>query len=339
MVRSSRIGLICAGGTIATRAQGALDYVEYGISAELLTSEALADEIPLTLRDIEVIPLDFAPLQGPQMRMQDVARLARAIKSAADGGDCDGFVVAHGTATLEETAFLLHLWLEQCPPVVVVGAQRPLGSLSSDAPLALVHALQTAASLRESECVVVLNGTIHSPRTVTKEAAYALDAFRSGTLGELGRILPTGSVMLSRRPPPNPRHFGLGWNIDRRQWPRVPIVYGALDMESVFDIAPELPLGGIVSAAMAPGFMSGPQELALDEMRGRGVIEVRSLRRGVGPVVRDRRLADRGIVAGGFLTPHHCRHILMSVGEDGQSPPYVQALVDELSGFTRRADS
>ncbi|WP_269144280.1 asparaginase domain-containing protein [Cerasibacillus terrae] len=48
--------------------------------------------------------------------------------------DFDGVVITQGTSTLEETAYFLHLTLNTNKAVVLVGSQRPITSLSSDAP-------------------------------------------------------------------------------------------------------------------------------------------------------------------------------------------------------------
>jgi L-asparaginase len=44
----------------------------------------------------------------------------------------DGIVLTHGTSTLEETAYFLHLACRLDIPVVLVGAQRPASAFGSD---------------------------------------------------------------------------------------------------------------------------------------------------------------------------------------------------------------
>jgi L-asparaginase len=62
-----------------------------------------------------------------------------------------GIVILHGTATLEETAYFLHLTLRVAIPVVVVGSQRPINAVSSDAAINLVSALRVASDSRMSK--------------------------------------------------------------------------------------------------------------------------------------------------------------------------------------------
>mgnify|MGYP003379238786 CR=1 FL=1 len=52
----------------------------------------------------------------------------------------------HGTNTLEETAWLLHLVVPGDAATVVTGAMRPASALSGDGPLNLVNAVRVAAS-------------------------------------------------------------------------------------------------------------------------------------------------------------------------------------------------
>ena len=65
---------------------------------------------------------------------------------AAEHPDLAGIVIGHGTATLEETAYALSLTLTVDLPVVLVGSQRPMSALSTDAKLNLVAAVRTAAT-------------------------------------------------------------------------------------------------------------------------------------------------------------------------------------------------
>ena len=55
-------------------------------------------------------------------------------------------MIGHGTASLEETAYFLNLTLKVPVPVVIVGSQRPLSGLASDAAMNLVAAVRAAAS-------------------------------------------------------------------------------------------------------------------------------------------------------------------------------------------------
>ena len=78
--------------------------------------------------------------------------------------DTDGVVVTHGTATLEETAYFLHLTIKSVKPVVVTGSMRPPTAVSTDADLNLIDAIRVAASPDAvgKGVLTVLNNDIHS---------------------------------------------------------------------------------------------------------------------------------------------------------------------------------
>ena len=108
----------------------------------------------------------------------------------AENADITGFVILHGTSTLEETAFFLNLTLASPHTVVLVGAQRPASALGTDAGANLVAALRVASApeARGLGVLVVLNDEIHAARDVVKTSTYRLQTFRSLDFGALGHV-------------------------------------------------------------------------------------------------------------------------------------------------------
>jgi L-asparaginase len=92
---------------------------------------------PVTFR--QVGSTEIGPKEWVELR-ELIHRITR------DDPEVGGFVIAHGTATLEETAFFLNLTLASALPVVLVGAQRPASALGTDAGMNLVNALRVAGS-------------------------------------------------------------------------------------------------------------------------------------------------------------------------------------------------
>ncbi|MBU5909778.1 asparaginase, partial [Vibrio cholerae O1] len=82
----------------------------------------------------------------------------------------DGFVITHGTDTLEETAFLLDLILGIEQPVVITGAMRSSNEIGSDGLYNYISAIRVASDekARHKGVMVVFNDEIHTARNVTK---------------------------------------------------------------------------------------------------------------------------------------------------------------------------
>ncbi len=119
--------------------------------------------LPVRYRNIPSTAIDFADWKALVLLCE---------RLVADTADLAGIVIGHGTATLEETAYILNLTLKVSVPVVLVGSQRPSSGLSTDAGLNLVNAIRVAASpeARGMGVLVVLNDEIQAARDVTKTA-------------------------------------------------------------------------------------------------------------------------------------------------------------------------
>src|SRR5204862_6341485 len=186
-----RIAVIGTGGTISSLGASSMDVLDYPDFGQKLTSEALLDRFPETRLVAEPVPLTFRQAGSTAIGPPDWLELRTLIHhSAADDRSIVGFVIPHGTATLEETAFLLNLALAVDRPVVLVGAQRPASALGTDAGTNLVNALQVAgcAEARGKGVLVVMNNEINSARDVVKTSTYRVQTFRPLDFGALGPV-------------------------------------------------------------------------------------------------------------------------------------------------------
>src|SRR5438552_3231739 len=140
-----RIAVIGTGGTISSLGAGSLDVLDYPEFGQKLTSEALLDRFPETRQVAEPVPITFRQVGSTAIGPKDWLELRALIhRTAGEDPGLAGFVIPHGTATLEETAFFLNLTLGIRQPVVLVGAQRPASALGTDAGMNLVNALRVA---------------------------------------------------------------------------------------------------------------------------------------------------------------------------------------------------
>src|SRR3979411_1511527 len=146
MAALPRMAVIGTGGTISSLGDGSLDVLDYPEFGQKLTCEALLDRFPETRLVAEPVPITFRQVGSTAIGPSDWLELRALIhRAAGEDPGLSGFVIPHGTATLEETAFFLNLTLGINRPVVLVGAQRPASALGRDAGTTLVNALQVAA--------------------------------------------------------------------------------------------------------------------------------------------------------------------------------------------------
>ncbi|MDR1776268.1 MAG: asparaginase [Desulfovibrio sp.] len=193
---SGRVVLLTTGGTIAMRhdpdAGGLVP--DIGGSAARPFPENVC---PLDVREFSNIP-------SPQMTPGRMHALALRVEEELARGDVMGVVIAHGTDTLEETAYFLDLFVDSPKPVCLTAAMRGAEEISPDGPKNLLCAVRTAAA-REAEgmgTLVVMNEEIHAAREVTKTHSANPKTFASPFWGPLGYV--DADRVIFRRAPVKP---------------------------------------------------------------------------------------------------------------------------------------
>jgi L-asparaginase len=188
------IGILFTGGTISMRLDPATGAVVPALGArEILAQVEGLDAIA----DIEAE--DVSRLPGPHVTPGQMWRLARRAAAWLERPDIDGLVITHGTDTIEETAWMLHLLLTSDKPVVLVGAMRTVSDASWDGPANLVAAVRVAASAgaRGHGALVVMNEQILPARDARKIHTEAPTSFAAPEFGPIG-IVDTGIVVFRR---------------------------------------------------------------------------------------------------------------------------------------------
>ncbi|AFZ67130.1 asparaginase [Deinococcus peraridilitoris] len=172
----SSLALIHTGGTIASN---------FDARSGSVTPQS-APAIP-EMPGVQVT--DFQPFQlpSPHIRVEHMQRLRHLIEKVSRA--FDGVVLTHGTDTLEETAYFLHLTLTPHAPVVLTGSMRHAGEASWDGPGNLRDAAEVALhpETRGRGPLAVFGGDVFDARTVTKTHTTALGAF-GGYPGPIGRV-------------------------------------------------------------------------------------------------------------------------------------------------------
>jgi L-asparaginase len=253
----------------------------------------------------------------------DMREIAATIHARPSG--CSGVVVAHGTDTLEETAYALALMLQPDLPVVLTGAMRRPADIGADGPANLLAAFRVAAfeGVRAAGPVVVFADEIHAARDVTKVHTTAVAAFASPGAGPIGR-LTEGRVELLRTPADTDR---LG--LPQQLVGRVELVWAAAGSDGrLIDAASEI-ADGIVVAAMGGGHLP-PGMAAAAARAARRVPVVLTSRCASGSLLRatyegtgsEQELRAAGLLDGGGLAPVKARlRLLVALALD--IPPSV----------------
>ncbi|MGD9617125.1 MAG: asparaginase [Alphaproteobacteria bacterium] len=307
-----RIAVIGTGGTISSLGANSLDVLDYPDFGQKLTGEGLIEKFPETRLVADPVPITFRQVGSTAIGPADWIELRDTIhRIAREDSGIAGFLIPHGTATLEETAFFLNLTLGVDRPVVLVGAQRPASALGTDTGMNLVNALRVAgcAEARGMGVLVVMNDEIHPARDVVKTSTYRVQTFRSLDYGALGHVDGDGPhfyrAPLKAHMPDTP--FA-GREISAL--PRVDVIYSYAGADGdLVEAAVKAGAQGLVSAGFAPGTPSPAQQAAFLQAAKSGIVVVQCSR-ATGRIAPRRRLRETGIVAGEDLTPQKARILL-----------------------------
>lgn len=311
--RRPRVAVFLTGGTIDSLGRDRLDMAWYFEADQRLSAEEFLARIPELHQFASIAQMPFRRLPSHALVDADWLDLARSIQGSFDRDEADAVVITHGTNTLEETAYFLHLALKTDRPVVLVGSMRPASAMSTDADLNLLNAVRVASDPVSvgRGVLVVLNDTILSARDVTKTATFRVETFQARDLGPLGYADSDGKVVYYHRPErQHTRHTDFNV-LGLQALPRVDVVVSHVGADGVpIDALVAAGARGLVSAGTGGGRPTPAEDAALDRAVAAGVVVCQSSRTGSGRVVRSPSVAARGIVAADNLTPWKARVLL-----------------------------
>ena len=312
--RKPVVAVIGTGGSIAGIGPHRLDYTLYPEIGEKLTIEQSLARVPeandvAAIRSEDLISVGSTAIGPPEW-----LRLAQRVNELLGNADIAGVVVTHGTATLEETAYFLHLTVKSDKPVVVTGAMRPPTAVGTDADLNLLDAVRIAVSPDASGKGVlsVLNNQIHCARDVSKANTLRVETFRPNELGFLGYADSDGQVVFYRAPT---RKHTTASQFDvagLERLPRVDIVYAyagsdGLLVDSVRSNRSDgLVLAGFGSGTFPPVVMDSGAQAVRD-----GISVVLASRSTAGRVIVTPRMDRMGFMVCDDLLPQKARILLM----------------------------
>jgi L-asparaginase len=264
------------------------------------------------------------------MSFEILLKVAKRINELAKDPKITGFVITHGTDTMEESAFFLNLTVKTDKPVVLVGSMRPSTAVSADGPLNLYNAVGIAVdpAAKGRGVMVVLNDQIHAAHSLTKTSTTSVETFQSPVRGILG----TASYGK------NDWYQTPGWKHTTKsefdisnvtKLPRVDIVYAGVDASAdMITAAANAGAKGIVTAGVGNGNMTKAMVDAAAAAVKKGVVVVRASRVPSGLVGRNVELDDDklGFIASDELNPQKARILLALALLKQRTPADLQNL-------------
>ena len=204
-------------------------------------------QVTSPLENIEVVSVDFFNLPSPHIQIDHMMMIYKKIREEAS--HFDGFVITHGTDTLEETAYFLDTMSIPQKPIVMTGAMRSSNELGSDGIYNYRTALRVAADEKSADkgVLVVMNDEIHAAKYVTKTHTTNVSTFQTPTHGPLGLV--TKREILFFKAADKRVRFDL-----QAINGVVPIIKSYADMDTILlDALVEAPISGLVIEALGAG--------------------------------------------------------------------------------------
>lgn len=309
--KKPNIVILATGGTIAGAAATG---TQAGYKSGAVTIDAMIAAVP-GISDMANIKGEQISNVGSQdMSFDIMLKVAKRINELMPNSDVDGFVITHGTDTMEETAFFLNLVVKGDKPVVMVGSMRPSTAVSADGPLNLYNAVGVAIdpNAKGRGVLVVMNDWIHAAHSLTKTSTTAIQTFMSPLRGVVG-VASYGKNDFYNTP--QWKHTsGSEFDIaDVSKLPRVDIVFACADMPAdLIDASVTNGAKGIVIAGVGNGNMNKSSLDAAANAVKKGVVVVRSTRVATGNVGRNVEVNDdeAGFIASDELNPQKARILL-----------------------------
>ena len=303
------IAVLATGGTIAGAGASATGTA---YQAGKVSVNHLVAAVPELANIANVTPKQVAQIGSQDMSDEVWLKLAQTIN--ADCKKYDGFVITHGTDTLEETAYFLNLTLKCDKPVAMVGAMLPSTGLGADGPRNLYNAVLTAATPETAKqgVVVAMDNIVVGAREVIKTNTVQPETFQAANFGKVGTIF-NNKVTYSTLPV---RAHTTATPFDvtgLKELPKVGIVYNHAGVEGLqAEALVKAGYKGIVNAGVGNGNIHKSIWPVLEQATKNGAVVVRSSRVPTGATTKDAEVDDKAQhwVSSGELNPQKARVLL-----------------------------
>ena len=175
-----KILFIATGGTIASKK------TENGLTPQI-TPEELLSYIPEVEGLCEITAVNPFNLDSSNVVPENWSTLVKVAKEHYE--DYDGFVIAHGTDTMAYTAAVLSYMIQNPEkPIVLTGAQKPIGFEITDAKANLQDSILYAADPCSKGVQIVFAGKVIAGTHARKARSMSVLAFESINLPVIAEI-------------------------------------------------------------------------------------------------------------------------------------------------------
>lgn len=308
----SNIMIFATGGTIAGVGTSS---TTSSYKAGILPVENLIDNIDKINDVANIKTYQISNIGSQDMDFQIWENLHNKIDEFSCSSLYDGFVIVHGTDTLEETSYFLNLTCKTDKPIILVGAMRPSTALSADGPRNLYNAV-ICASHKGSigrGVMIVMNDLILGADDICKMDTLSLGSFCNPNFGALGYIYNNKPVYT--RSSYKKHTLNSYFNLKKIfNLPRVDIILGYVNSDTIFiDSAIKAGAKGIIYAGVGNGNMSNVILQKLSDVAKKGIVVIRSSRISKGPTCLWDEIDDdeHNFATSWFLTPQKARILLM----------------------------
>jgi len=272
-----RVVILSTGGTIAMDRTSTSEHPVPSLQGQDLL-QRLAQHLP---GDLEVLAEDIINIPSAHISLENIQKIAQTVNRYDSRNELDGVVITHGTDTMEESAYFVHLCYSGSQPVVYTGAMRAANETGYDGLRNLLSSIRVASSPQAANlgALIVMNEQIHSAGELRKLHTQRVDAFQSPPYGPIGEIA-LGKVSIARtvtRPSPA---------LEPNTVTPVPLIPLTADFEeALLDAIQAMSPQGIVIEALGGGRVPPKIIPHLTRFIEAGVPVVITTRCGIGPVV------------------------------------------------------
>ena len=152
-----------------------------------MSSEQLRNHLPQIGSDIAIDIKELFHIDSTDMTAAHWIKIIDAIRDNYD--TCDGFVICHGTDTMAYTAAVLSYMIQNSEkPIVLTGAQKPIGFEITDAKSNLQDSILYAADSLSHGVQIVFAGKVIAGTHARKVRSMSFLAFESINLPLIAEI-------------------------------------------------------------------------------------------------------------------------------------------------------